>query len=267
MLHLYHFDTNDGDWVFFVLALFVSKTRTEREESQFWRRLCSFLLAFLHSSKQAKVLPHCSWGISNCQHSSASENFKMPLCAADSLFYQRLYYKLSGPILTLSHGNLLQESVVEELVCSEATECNQLNCMQQHQQRDDSEHLTKRLHAGQKEKGANQVSTENPVDLLCQPGQTLLLYHLGYNLCKMCRHSPSPFLVEVTDFPRCLLILAEQPAQSFLLMAIPKRLSPRLMHLNPQGKRAGPTAPASAGSGSQVAQQRWLKKKDSFSQL
>lgn len=125
MLHLYHFDTNDGDWVFFfVLALFVSKTRTEREESQFWRRLCSFLLAFLHSSKQAKVLPHCSWGISNCQHISASENFKMPLCAADSLFYQRLYYKLSGPILTLSLGNLLQESVVEELVCSEATECN-----------------------------------------------------------------------------------------------------------------------------------------------
>lgn len=57
MLHLYHFDTNDGDWVFFVLALFVSKTRTEREESQFWRRLCSFLLAFLHSSKQARYCP------------------------------------------------------------------------------------------------------------------------------------------------------------------------------------------------------------------
>ena len=29
----------------------------EGEESQFWRRLCSFLLAFLHSSKQARCCP------------------------------------------------------------------------------------------------------------------------------------------------------------------------------------------------------------------
>lgn len=114
-------------------------------------------------------------------------------------------------------------------------------------------HLTKRLHTGLKERDDNQVATEKPVDLLWQSWQALLLYHLDWDSCEMCRCPSSPFLGGSDAFSQWLV----QPGWVAHTVTsanghLSKRPSPTLVHPNPQDKRAGPTSLILAGNRSQV---------------
>lgn len=85
----------------------------------------------------------------------------------------------------------------------QTTNLANLRAEAQKQEQGHSRQLTKRLHAGLKQNGANHTSTENPISLLCQ--ELFLLCHVDCDLHWMLRISSSAFFGTRMDFPRGLL--------------------------------------------------------------